>query len=458
MKLMYKYILVILLLGFLSNFGVGQEEESEEGFSNGAPMEKSEQVALYLAIQGFVGNWWNGSDLYPDPCGWTPIQGVSCDIYNGLWYVTSLSVGPIHENSLECETNLQFRPELFKLKHLKSLTFFNCFTSLQHPITIENENWVNLADSLESLELRSNPGLIGKVPVSFSGLTKLQSLVMLENGLTGELPLNVGNLTSMKRLVVAGNSLTGPVPFTLGGLSDLLILDLSRNSLTGPLPATLGGLASLLKLDLSNNKLHGKLPAELGFLKSLTLLDIRNNPLGGDIMSIEWKNLQSLEILDLSSAGLVRKIPESLSELIKLRFLDLSNNKLSGTIPTKLEALPIISALYLNNNNFSGEIKFSYRFYEKIGRRFSAWNNPKLCYSVGLMSQSSSRHVPHGVNQCQITLVEAKSRTKLGLDKNPNMSISLGFSSRHDPVGILWVFLIQVLMTIFMTIGLQLPT
>ena len=39
-----------------------------------APMEKAEQEALYSTIQGFVGDSWNGSDLYPDPCGWTPIQ------------------------------------------------------------------------------------------------------------------------------------------------------------------------------------------------------------------------------------------------------------------------------------------------------------------------------------------------------------------------------------------------
>lgn len=39
-----------------------------------APMEKKEQEALYSAIQGFVGKSWNGSELYPDPCGWTPIQ------------------------------------------------------------------------------------------------------------------------------------------------------------------------------------------------------------------------------------------------------------------------------------------------------------------------------------------------------------------------------------------------
>lgn len=40
----------------------------------GAIMEKTEKEALYYAIQGFVGSLWNGSDLYPDPCGWTPIQ------------------------------------------------------------------------------------------------------------------------------------------------------------------------------------------------------------------------------------------------------------------------------------------------------------------------------------------------------------------------------------------------
>lgn len=45
-----------------------------EGDIGMAPMEKTEQEALYSVIQGFVGSWWNGSDLYPDPCGWTPIQ------------------------------------------------------------------------------------------------------------------------------------------------------------------------------------------------------------------------------------------------------------------------------------------------------------------------------------------------------------------------------------------------
>jgi hypothetical protein len=46
-----------------------------------APMEKTEKEALYSAVQGFVGNWWNGSGLYPDPCGWTPIQVLFAPTY-----------------------------------------------------------------------------------------------------------------------------------------------------------------------------------------------------------------------------------------------------------------------------------------------------------------------------------------------------------------------------------------
>lgn len=40
-------------------------------------MEKTEKAALYSTVQGFVGDSWNGSYLFPDPCGWTPIQVLS---------------------------------------------------------------------------------------------------------------------------------------------------------------------------------------------------------------------------------------------------------------------------------------------------------------------------------------------------------------------------------------------
>lgn len=67
MKNQYLFIVFLLLL-VLNDLCLGQTKNTL------VPMEKTEKEALYSTIQGFVGKWWNGSELYPDPCGWTPIQ------------------------------------------------------------------------------------------------------------------------------------------------------------------------------------------------------------------------------------------------------------------------------------------------------------------------------------------------------------------------------------------------
>nr|XP_004301082.2 PREDICTED: piriformospora indica-insensitive protein 2-like [Fragaria vesca subsp. vesca] len=426
-------LFVLLLFFWCSAFFVLLVVQADPSVSL-SPMLKKEQQALYSTIQGFVGNWWNGSDLYPDPCGSTPIQGVYCDLYNGFWYVAVIDIGPLYDNYLHCTPNVEFSHHLFKLKHLKVLSFFNCFLS---PITISHLNWEKLSNSIESLEFRSNPGLIGRIPNTFGYLKKLQSLVLLENGLQGKLPNQIGNLVHLRRLVLAGNNLSGRIPASLGRLTKLLILDASRNQLSGSLPVTLGSLTSLLKLDLSNNMIEGKFPVELGRLKNLTLLDLgsnkisgwlvqsleemvsikqlvmSNNPIGGSLIRIQWQNLHKLEILDLSCTYLRGHIPKSMAEMKRLRFLGLNNNKLSGTISPRLESLPCIGALYLYGNNFTGEVKFSEGFYRKMGRRFGAWNNPNLCYQA---ESSSPKYVPHGVKPCQ-------QETTISSDKFPNSKL-----------------------------------
>ena len=67
--IMKRFVLVLLLVLCLCVIWCYGEEDMDV-----TPMEQAEKEALYSAIQGFVGNWWNGSDLYPDPCGWTPIE------------------------------------------------------------------------------------------------------------------------------------------------------------------------------------------------------------------------------------------------------------------------------------------------------------------------------------------------------------------------------------------------
>ncbi|KAK7265036.1 hypothetical protein RJT34_32652 [Clitoria ternatea] len=439
-----------------------------------SPMKKKEKEVIYSAIQGFVGMWWNGSYLYPDPCGWTPIQGVSCEQYDdGLWYVTAVNFGPVFDNSVMCNHIAKFPTQVFKLKHLKVLSLSSCFFSpSQNPVKLPISNWEKFSDSLESLTLRSNPGLVGTIPSAIGSLRKLQSLVLLENGLTGGLPPSIGNLVKLRQLVLAGNYLVGEVPLNYGGLSELLIFDASRNNLSGVLPSTLGFLDSLLKLDLSNNMLEGVLPHELGRLKNLTLLDIShnklrgglsrtlkglvslkylvlsNNPIKGDLLGSKWENFQNMEDLDLSSMGLVGSVPESMAKMERLRFLDLSNNNLSGGLSRSLEKLPCLRALHVNGNNLAGKLDFSERFYSKMGMRFAAWNNANLCYIA-----KTKHQMPNAVKQCaqEVTVYEGVSTVKINEVSNEDSTVvaSLG-SSVCVFCQFWWVVTVNGVMNVFL--------
>lgn len=293
----------------------------------------------------------------------------------------------------------------------------------------------------------------------------------------GEIPENLGDLIKLKRLVLAGNSLTGPIAQNLGRLSELLILDLSRNLLSGSLPPSLGNLTSLLKLDLSDNKLGGNLPAEIGDMRNLTLLDLSNNsfsgglrqsfekmnsleeiilsnnPIGGELKNINWKSLGNLVILDLSDMGLEGDIPDSLSELKKLRFLGLSRNNLTGNPSPKLATLPFVSAIYLFGNNLSGDLKFPEKFYGKMGRRFGAWDNPNLCYPIGM---AMGNNAPYGVKPCEeeeeVVKLTKKPISFANFDEgNWNLNVSNGYS-RLGIEGFWWKFVGKTL-TLVLTIN-----
>ncbi|CAA7397596.1 unnamed protein product [Spirodela intermedia] len=365
-----------------------------------APMEEGERRALYSAIQGFVGRNWNGSELFPDPCGWTPIQGVSCDLFDGRWYVTTMSIGPILENSLQCAADADFSPPLFDLKYLKSLTFFKCFSRRSAAIVVPSTNWENLAGTLETLEFRSNPGLSGDLPSNLCSLRRLRLLVLVENGLSGELPEELAGLNKLQRLVISGNHFSGEIPPSIGSaMPDLLILDLSRNALVGPLPSSMSGLGALLKLDLSYNLLSGKIPPELGKMKSLTLLDLRKNGFSGGLPS-SLHTMTSLQEMFLSDNPLGGKMADFPWETMKkLATLDLSGTGLRGSVPETMAELPELRFLHLNGNNLTGPVRLPGEFLQRMGRGFSAWGNPNLCYSAATFPKPS--HAPTGLKQCK---------------------------------------------------------
>lgn len=404
------------------------------------------------------------------------MQGVSCDLFDGLWYVTALSIGPILENYLECARNAKLNPQVFQLKHLKSLSFFDCFSSHQET-TVPSSNWEKLAGTLESLEFRSNQGLVGEIPTNLGQIRNLKTLVLVDNSLVGELPMELGNLVHLKRLILSGNKFSGQIPGPLfNNLSELLILDISRNFLSGSLPSSLCGLSSLLKLDLSSNQFNGSLPPELGNLRNLTLIDLRNNslsgtlpksltgleslqdlllsynPWGGNLVEFEWNNLRNLTTLDLSHMGLTGGIPESIASLKRLRYLALDNNHLSGTVSAKFAALPSLAAFYINGNNLTGKLEFPERFYQRMGQRFASWNNPSLCYSAVAMTTGDG---PQGVAQCkqgqEEASAEGSSSSEMVDNGNPeqNSGVQASFWFSSSSMSGLWLGIAQEVATVF---------
>ncbi|KAF7020901.1 hypothetical protein CFC21_033947 [Triticum aestivum] len=447
-------VLAALFVALLLISGCAAEGEDEEGSpvvaaeEPEAPMEDKQKAALYAAIGSFVGKAWNGSGLFPDPCGQTPIQGVSCDLFNGVWYPTVVSIGPVLDNSLQCAPDARFSPQLFDLRRLKSLTFYACFPAA-NPTTIPAASWDKLSGTLETLEFRSNPGLSGAIPASLGRLASLRSLVLVDNNLTGAVPSELGGLAKLRRLVLSGNGLSGPVPATLGGLKGLLKMDLSNNRLDGRIPPELAGLESLTLLDLRNNSLTGGLPDFVLAMPALQDLLLSSNPLlGGTLMQRGWEKMASLATLDLSNVGLAGAIPESMAAMPRLRFLALDHNRLSGTVPAKLAALPSIGAMYLNGNNLTGALEFSARFYQRMGSRFASWDNPGLC------TAETAGGAPTGVAVCKDAQEPPRVGVRDGMDAGggkpeasssfPASSSSFGLSG-HKVAGLWCLVMVMVL-------------
>jgi hypothetical protein len=67
--------LVLLVVQLLH----GCSGQADDGAAR-APMPDREKRTLFAAVESFVGDGWNGSGLYPDPCGWSPIQVRACQI------------------------------------------------------------------------------------------------------------------------------------------------------------------------------------------------------------------------------------------------------------------------------------------------------------------------------------------------------------------------------------------
>ncbi|KAG6643593.1 hypothetical protein I3843_09G218700 [Carya illinoinensis] len=100
--------------------------------------------------------------------------------------------------------------------------------------------------------------------------------------------------------------------------------------------------------------LFGPIPANtLGKLDALTILSLRSNRLSGSI-PIDILSLPSLHYMYLQDNNFSGNLPSSFSP--RLIFLDLSFNSFTGNIPDSINNLTHLSGLNLQNNSLTGSI------------------------------------------------------------------------------------------------------
>nr|VDD06804.1 unnamed protein product [Brassica oleracea] len=129
--------------------------------------------------------------------------------------------------------------------------------------------------------------------------------------------------------------------------------------LTGCLSGTLKpnsslfGFHQLRHLDLSNNNfISSTLPSKFGNLNRLEVLILSSNGLLGEVPS-SISNLSQLSILKLSKNKLIGSFP-LISNLTKLSVLSLSQNLFTGTIPSSIFTMPSLFYLNVNDNHLTG--------------------------------------------------------------------------------------------------------
>ncbi|KAL0884470.1 hypothetical protein Bca101_008451 [Brassica carinata] len=259
--------------------------------------------------------------------------------------------------------SLSANSSLLRFHHLRYLDLsYNYFDSLSFLPELGK-----LAN-LESLDL-AYMGLVGEIPSSISSLNRVRDLTLSGNELIGSFsPLL--NLSRLSSLDLYDNLFSGNVPCSLLTMPFLSSLDLSQNHLIDSLETMNCSSSSKLETaNLSNNRLSGRILEPLSKLTNLKnlYLSFQNTTDPINVVSLGFK---SLELLDLSGFAISRlntgysnlntlylnncsnnEFPTFIKNLQKLELLQISYSKLKGEVPKWLWSLPSLNLLFLSDNS-----------------------------------------------------------------------------------------------------------
>eukprot|EP01018_Ginkgo_biloba_P031536 Gb_16966 [translate_table: standard] len=335
---------------------------------DGCPLEESEALLAFKRSLNdefdYLSSWKDGSDC----CSW---EGISC--YGKPKHVSSVDLSGF---KFSTSIDGHMDSFLFQLKHLRHLDLKginlgmareglkNAFSSLSNLTYLGLSNcdlsgvmpaWLGNMSSLISLDLSVN-SLSGQISPTLSKLVGLTYLDLSYNQLSGAIPFSLVNLSALTFLNLGSNQLNESIPSSLVLPSRLEYVDLSSNKMAGTFisETLLQNLTKLIALDLSSSGVSINITsAWIPLFQTLDTLDLTSCNIGGAIPN--WISTQFfLRKLRLSDCNLVGHIPSWLWDFSSdLSYVNLSKNSLQGRIIPRPMTLEVLD---LSMNHFSGHI------------------------------------------------------------------------------------------------------
>ncbi|KZV36268.1 receptor-like protein 12 [Dorcoceras hygrometricum] len=214
--------------------------------------------------------------------------------------------------------------------------------------------WLQKQRRVAALDL-SNSEIYDTIPGWFwDNSRSLQALNLSFNHLQGVFP-DLSSYHNLSNVDLSSNEFDGSLP--LLPTSHMDVVDLSKNKFSGEATKFCNATYGWTVLDLSNNKLTGELSLDcFKNLMTLNYLNLANNNFSGEIPSPDnWScSLESLHLRNNSFRG---ELPRLLADCNGLKIIDLGENHFTGKIPTWIgETLTLLGVLSLRSNELSGSL------------------------------------------------------------------------------------------------------
>lgn len=223
-------------------------------------------------------------------------------------------------------------------------------------ITGQNASEMRPLPALETLHLAHNP--LMQLRTSLFDTPSLKTVELSSNPyLLGTLHFLNRNLSSLEKVNISETQLTGKLADTFWQRRNLSIIWLDLPLLSGSIPSSIGNLTNLTDLYISSPYFHGSIPREIGLCKQLRRIQLLNAPFSAPL-PLTIGTLDKLEVLYISKAKNLGSLPDTIGHMSALVDLRLRSCGLNGTIPSSLDSSshPNLEYLDLSDNSLEGEI------------------------------------------------------------------------------------------------------